>query len=109
MAHADDQTSVQPEALVRKTKIKDFNLSVEAYLEGLANGIDLLLVKRLEAWGAPSHLVLELIALTEKVQDETATDADIVRVVAIVSPLVLRRSVTPRSSSGRKRAADSQT
>ncbi|MEH2178685.1 hypothetical protein [Nostoc sp.] len=60
-------------------------MSVEEYLEGLAAGIDILELKRLEARGIPTNLALEVIAIIPKVIDGTATPEEVVRRLMIKS------------------------
>ncbi|MFB2918922.1 MULTISPECIES: hypothetical protein [Aerosakkonema] len=67
-------------------KIEDWGVTVDEYLEGLAQGIDILEVKRLEARGIPHHLALEVIEIEKKVIGGTATDEDIVRGLMIITP-----------------------
>ena len=68
------------------SEIEDFGVSVEEYLEGLAAGIDILELKRLEAKGIPTHLALELMAITLKAIDGTAEPEEIVRGLMILTP-----------------------
>jgi hypothetical protein len=55
------------------SEIENFGVSVEEYLDGLAAGIDVLELKRLQASGIPTNLALELMAIMPKVIDGTAT------------------------------------
>ncbi|MDZ7968773.1 MAG: hypothetical protein RM368_28115 [Nostoc sp. DedSLP03] len=68
------------------SEIENFGVSVEEYLEGLAAGIDVLELKRLEATGIPTHLALELMAIMPKVIDGTATPEEVVRGLMIMTP-----------------------
>ncbi|MEJ6487828.1 hypothetical protein N0Y54_42550 [Nostoc punctiforme UO1] len=68
------------------SKIENLGVSVEEYLEGLAAGIDVLELKRLEARGIPTNLALEVIAIIPKVIDGTATPEEVVRGLMIMSP-----------------------
>ncbi|MBD2298734.1 hypothetical protein H6G80_10475 [Nostoc sp. FACHB-87] len=67
-------------------EIEDLGVSVEEYLDGLAAGIDILELKRLEAKGIPTHLALELMEITPKVIDGTATPEEVVRGLMILTP-----------------------
>jgi hypothetical protein len=55
------------------SEIKDYGVTVEEYLDGLAVGIDVLELKRLEASGISTNLALEVMAIAPKVIDGTAT------------------------------------
>ncbi|MBV6626325.1 MAG: hypothetical protein KI793_25890 [Rivularia sp. (in: Bacteria)] len=66
-------------------EIQDFGVSVEEYLEGLEAGIDILELKRLEAWGIPKDLALELMNIMPKVANGTATHDEIARGLRIMS------------------------
>lgn len=68
------------------SEIENLGVSVEEYLDGLAAGIDVLELKRLEASGIPTHLALELMAIMPKVIDGTATPEEVVRGLMIMSP-----------------------
>ena len=68
------------------SEIENLGVSVEEYLEGLAAGIDILELKRLEARGIPTNLALELMAIMPKVIDGTATPEEVVRGLMIMSP-----------------------
>lgn len=68
------------------SEIENLGVSVEEYLEGLAAGIDVLELKRLEASGIPTNLALELMAIMPKVIDGTATPEEVVRGLMIMSP-----------------------
>jgi hypothetical protein len=48
------------------SEIENLGVSVEEYLDGLAAGIDVLELKRLEARGIPKNLALEVMAITPK-------------------------------------------
>ncbi len=67
-------------------EIENLGVSVEEYLDGLAAGIDVLELKRLEAKGIPTNLALEVMALTPKVINGTATPEEIVRGIMILTP-----------------------
>ncbi|AFY57914.1 hypothetical protein Riv7116_5545 [Rivularia sp. PCC 7116] len=67
-------------------EIQDFGVTVEEYLEGLEAGIDILELKRLEAWGIPTDLALELMNIMPKVANGTATHEEIARGLKIISP-----------------------
>ncbi|WP_413199609.1 hypothetical protein [Nostoc piscinale] len=67
-------------------EIEDLGVSVEEYLDGLAAGIDILELRRLEARGIPTHLALELMEITPKVIDGTATPEEVVRGLMILTP-----------------------
>jgi hypothetical protein len=68
------------------SEIENLGVTVEEYLDGLAAGIDILELKRLEASGIPTHLALELMAIMPKVIDGTATPEEVVRGLMIMSP-----------------------
>lgn len=68
------------------SEIENLGVSVEEYLDGLAAGIDILELKRLEASGIPTHLALELMAIIPKVVDGTATPEEVVRGLMIMTP-----------------------
>ena len=67
-------------------EIENLGVSVEEYLDGLAAGIDVLELKRLEAKGIPTNLALEVMATTQKVINGTATPEEIVRGIKILTP-----------------------
>ncbi len=67
-------------------EIENLGVSVEEYLDGLAVGIDVLDLKRLEARGIPTNLALEVMAITPKVINGTATPEEIVRGLMILTP-----------------------
>ncbi|MBD2593730.1 hypothetical protein H6G74_05220 [Nostoc spongiaeforme FACHB-130] len=67
-------------------EIEDLGVSVEEYLDGLAAGIDILELRRLESGGIPTHLALELMTIMPKVVDGTATPEEVVRGLMIMSP-----------------------
>ncbi len=67
-------------------EIEDWGVTVDEYLEGLAQGIDILEVKRLEAKGIPYHLAIEAIEIQKKIINGTATHEDIVRGLIIMTP-----------------------
>jgi hypothetical protein len=66
------------------SEIENLGVSVEEYLEGLAAGIDILELKRLEARGILTNLALELMAIMPKVIDGTATPEEVVRGLMIM-------------------------
>jgi hypothetical protein len=68
------------------SEIENLGVTVEEYLDGLAAGIDVLELKRLEAYGVPTHLALEVIAITPKVINGTSTPEEIVRGIMILTP-----------------------
>ncbi|MDZ8139010.1 MAG: hypothetical protein RM049_27525 [Nostoc sp. DedQUE04] len=68
------------------SEIENLGVSVEEYLEGLAAGIDVLELKRLEARGIPTNLALEVMVIIPKVIDGTATPEEVVRGLMIMSP-----------------------
>ncbi|MBD2608747.1 hypothetical protein H6G81_30585 [Scytonema hofmannii FACHB-248] len=68
------------------SQIEDYGVTVEEYLDGLAAGIDVLELKRLEASGIPTNLALEVMAIVPKVIDGTATPEEIVRGLMILTP-----------------------
>lgn len=68
------------------SEIEDYGVTVEEYLDGLATGVDILELKRLEAWGIPTDLALELMTIMPKVVDGTATPEQLVRGLMIMSP-----------------------
>ena len=68
------------------SEIKDYGVTVEEYLDGLAAGIDVLELKRLEANGISTNLALEVMAIAPKVIDGTATPEEIVRGIMILTP-----------------------
>ncbi len=67
-------------------EIENLGVSVEEYLDGLAAGIDVLELKRLEAKGIPTTLALEVMAIVPKVINGTATPEEIVRGLMILTP-----------------------
>ena len=79
------------------TEIEDLGVTVEEYLEAQADGIDLLEVKGLEAWGIPREYVMELITLVAKVQSGTATEEEVVRGLCIMSPPIRQLNFEPSS------------
>ncbi len=68
------------------SEIKDYGVTVEEYLDGLAAGVDILELRSLEAWGIPTDLALELMTIMPKVADGTATPEEVVRSLMIMSP-----------------------
>lgn len=69
-------------------EIENLGVSVEEYLDGLAAGINVLELKRLEAKGIPTNLALEAMAIAPKVINGTATPEEIVRGLMILTPLL---------------------
>ncbi|MEH2358277.1 hypothetical protein [Nostoc sp.] len=67
-------------------EIENLGVSVEEYLDGLAAGIDILELKRLEAKGIPTNLALEVMAIAPKVINGTATPEEVVRGLMILTP-----------------------
>lgn len=80
-------------------RIDDFGISVEEYLEGLAQGIDVLEVKSLEQWGIPSELVMELIEINDRVSNGTATPEEIARGLKIMSPPIRQQRIAEDDES----------
>lgn len=68
------------------SEIKDYGVTVEEYLEGLEKGVDILELRRLEEWGIPTDLALELMQIQPKVANGTATPEEVVRGLMIMSP-----------------------
>ncbi len=68
------------------SEIRDYGVTVEEYLDGLAVGIDILELRSLEARGIPTDLALELMTITPKVVDGTATPEEVVRGLMILTP-----------------------
>jgi hypothetical protein len=68
------------------SEIENLGVTVEEYLDGLAAGIDVLELKRLEARGIPTNLALEVMTITQKVIDGTATPEEVVRGIMILTP-----------------------
>ncbi|MBG1267660.1 hypothetical protein [Nostoc sp. WHI] len=66
--------------------IENLGVTVEEYLDGLAAGIDILELRRLEAKGIPTNLALEVMAIVPKVINGTATPEEIVRGLMILTP-----------------------
>jgi hypothetical protein len=67
-------------------EIEDYGVTVEEYLDGLAAGVDVLELKRLESCGIPTDLALEVMAIASKVIGGTATPEEVVRGLLILSP-----------------------
>lgn len=67
-------------------EIRDYGVTVEEYLDGLAAGVDVLELKRLEACGIPTDLALEVMAIAPKVIDGTATPEEVVKGILILTP-----------------------
>lgn len=72
--------------LYNMAEIEDYGITVEEYLEGLEKGVDVLELRRLEEWGVPTDLALEVMTLIPKVANRTATPDEIVRSLMIMSP-----------------------
>ncbi|BDI20120.1 hypothetical protein ANSO36C_59220 [Nostoc cf. commune SO-36] len=68
------------------SEIENLGVSVEEYLDGLAEGIDVLELKRLEAKGIPTNLALEVMEIVSKVINGTATPEEIVKGLMILTP-----------------------
>jgi|GEM_PF-1037743 len=68
------------------SKIEDYGVTVEDYLDGLAAGIDVLELKRLEAMGISTNLALEVMTIARHTIDGTATPEEIVRGLMILTP-----------------------
>ena len=68
------------------SEIEDLGVSVEEYLEGMARGIDVLHLKRLENAGIPTDLALEVMQITERIVNNTATPEEVVRGLMILTP-----------------------
>ncbi|GAX46283.1 hypothetical protein NIES4075_73040 [Tolypothrix sp. NIES-4075] len=68
------------------SQTEDYGVTQEEYLDGLAAGIDVLELKRLEARGISTNLALEVMAIAPKVIDGTATPEEIVRGIMILTP-----------------------
>lgn len=68
------------------SEIKDYGVTVEEYLDGLEKGVDILELRRLEEWGIPTDLALELMQIQPKVANGTATPEEVVRGLMIMSP-----------------------
>ncbi|NDJ25669.1 hypothetical protein GS682_29495 [Nostoc sp. B(2019)] len=68
------------------SKIENLGVTVEEYLDGLAAGIDVLELKRLEAKGIPTNLALEVMTIAPKVINGTATPEEVVRGIMILTP-----------------------
>lgn len=67
------------------SEIRDYGVTVEEYLDGLANGVDILELRRLEASGIPTHFALELMTIMPKVENGTATPEEVVRGLLMMS------------------------
>ncbi len=68
------------------SKIEDYGVTVEEYLDGLAAGIDVLELRSLEATGIPTDLAMELMAIIRRTIDGIATPEEVVRGLMIMSP-----------------------
>lgn len=68
------------------SQIEDLGVSVEEYLEGLAAGIDILELKRLQLKGIPENLALEVMEIDHRIVNGTATPEEVVRGLMILSP-----------------------
>ncbi|MBA3923024.1 MAG: hypothetical protein H0X31_15545 [Nostocaceae cyanobacterium] len=68
------------------SKIEDYGVTVEEYLDGLAAGIDVLELRSLEATGIPTDLAMELMEIIRRTIDGTATPEEVVRGLMIMSP-----------------------
>ena len=68
------------------SEIEDLGVTVEEYLEGLAAGIDVLELKRRTSTGIPTNLVLEVMTITDRIINGTATPEEVVRGLMILTP-----------------------
>ncbi|MDF5716899.1 MAG: hypothetical protein PUP92_07400 [Rhizonema sp. PD38] len=68
------------------SEIEDLGVTVEEYLEGMAAGIDVLELKRLTSTGIPTHLALEVMTITDRITNGTATPEEVVRGLMILTP-----------------------
>lgn len=66
--------------------IEDLCITVEEYLESMADGIDILEIKRLEKRGISYDLALDVIEITQNIINGTASDEDVVRGLCILTP-----------------------
>ena len=72
--------------MIRMSEIEDLGVTVEEYLEGLAAGIDVLELKRLTSTGIPTNLALEVMTITDRIINGTATPEEVVRGLMILTP-----------------------
>ncbi|AFZ60124.1 hypothetical protein ACOWPH_17935 [Anabaena sp. PCC 7938] len=77
-------------------EIENLEVTVEEYLEGMAAGIDILELKRLKISGIPEDLALEVMKITPRVINGTATPEEIVRGIMILTPS-LREQLTDKN------------
>jgi hypothetical protein len=76
------------------SEIEDLGVTVEEYLDGLASGINVLELKRLEASGIPTKLALEIMVIMEKMINHTATPEEVVRALMILSPRMRQQLIS---------------
>ena len=81
------------------SEIENLGVTVEDYLEVLAAGIDILDLKDLENQGIPTHLAVKVMEITEKVVNKTATDAEIVRGLIILTPSLREELINSQPNS----------
>ncbi len=81
------------------SNIENLGVTVEDYLEVLAAGIDILDLKDLENQGIPTHLAVKVMEITEKVVNKTATDAEIVRGLIILTPSLREELINSQPNS----------
>lgn len=81
------------------SNLENLGVTVEEYLEGMVAGIDILELKRLENQGIPTHLAVELMEITEKVVNKTATEAEIVRGLIIITPSLREQLIDSQPNS----------
>jgi hypothetical protein len=74
-------------------KIEDWGVTVEEYLEGMAQGIDILEIRSLEARGIPTHLAIEVFHTHRKIINKTATPEEVVRGLMILSPNLIQKVI----------------
>jgi hypothetical protein len=67
-------------------EIEDLGISVEEYLKGLEAGVDVLELERLKRHGIPENLALEVIEITSRITNGTATPEEITRGLMILTP-----------------------
>ena len=81
------------------SNIENLGVTLEDYLAGLAAGIDILELKDLENQGIPTHLALEVMEITKKVVNKTATEAEIVRGLIILTPSLREELINSQPNS----------
>ncbi|MEC4816665.1 MAG: hypothetical protein SAK29_25870 [Scytonema sp. PMC 1069.18] len=67
-------------------EIEDLGVSVEEYLKGLEAGVDILELERLKRHGIPENLALEVMEISERVINGTATPEEVTRGLMILTP-----------------------